>query len=469
MVAASRRLPMTAMWRDPESGDVMGRFGSGRDTFVASFGPRGDAYAEDVLSAFGRDEAISVVQRSADPEDWAPARMGGAGSAGPREIEASLRRHFGVTDDIREAGYILSDGTLVDLSGRHYAADYVRRGDRFVPRRGPDWLAGQRMVDHRELPEEMEDALGKRGGEAMLALLAETGILRVMPGVGFSVVRMPSVEAIVALVAGWRRAYRADSVVVDVLNREGFTEDTAEVPEPTVDRIENFLESAFGGGRRRTRMSALGGTTPTDREIDEAYRRNYERLRDTVDAWNATLDEVAGPFDPEAPEERNRKRGEVADRLRKIQRKLDLELGDLCEVAIDGIMKSLRGDRVVSAVKSEWRNFEREMRAQFEGRPGGAPEEWSPKVRVDPGRRRARTFEDFMEGVESPYLYVMFDEQGRLDGWEIEAADYFRGHGGPVASVPVHETVDYGDIEGEIRETLGQADIQWGAEEGEGD
>jgi hypothetical protein len=161
-------------------------------------------------------------------------------------LEKAAKHHFGVTNDLRETGYILSDGTFLDLSGRHEAQGYVRKGDRFVVKRGPDDLAGRRYVDHRQLPETVTDKLKEdSGSKSMFAFMRETGVLRVMPGVGLSVGSMPTIESIVAFMEGWRRPYGTDSVVVDILHAEGYTEDSQEITEPTVDKIVEFIQPHF--------------------------------------------------------------------------------------------------------------------------------------------------------------------------------------------------------------------------------
>lgn len=161
-------------------------------------------------------------------------------------LEKAAKHYFGVTSDLRETGYILSDGTFLDLSGRHEAEGYVRKGDRFVAKRD-DYLARQRYTDHRQLPEAVTDKLkGGSGSENMLAFMQETDVLRVMPGVGFAVTRMPTIESIAAFMEGWRRAYRTDSVVVEILHPlEGHTVDTQEITDPTVDKIVEFLQDHF--------------------------------------------------------------------------------------------------------------------------------------------------------------------------------------------------------------------------------
>lgn len=56
------------------------------------------------------------------------------------KIFATAKEKFGTTYDMREAGYILPDGSMLDFSGRHQ----VRGGD-------TSFLNGNRTVDHREI------------------------------------------------------------------------------------------------------------------------------------------------------------------------------------------------------------------------------------------------------------------------------------------------------------------------------
>lgn len=66
-----------------------------------------------------------------------------------RSVLAILESHFGRTQNPREAGYLLPDGGMLDLSGRHYGTK-PRPGER-------DFYANQRAVDHRDYPEEIYD------------------------------------------------------------------------------------------------------------------------------------------------------------------------------------------------------------------------------------------------------------------------------------------------------------------------
>jgi len=168
------------------------------------------------------------------------------------DLEEIARHHFGVTEDIRETGYVLSDGTFLDLSGRYYASGYVRRGDRFVAKRGDDYLRAQRSIDHRQLPTEILNRFRSKkhegfGSYPMFMFMKKTGAIRVMPGTGISVVKMPTFEALDAFLAGWKRAYRNDSVVVDVLELDDHvrTRKTVEIQDPTLDKLAEFIEAGL--------------------------------------------------------------------------------------------------------------------------------------------------------------------------------------------------------------------------------
>lgn len=164
-------------------------------------------------------------------------------------LEKAAKLHFGVTDDLSETGYVLSDGTFLDFSGRHEANGYVRKGDRFVIKRGEDYLRYHRYVDHRMLPETITDKLRKdetHASTSMLAFMEATGAMRIMPGVGLAVTRMPTFESIDAFMRGWKHAYQADPVYVDILHPESYTkEDTREITDPNVDKIVEYLDAYF--------------------------------------------------------------------------------------------------------------------------------------------------------------------------------------------------------------------------------
>ncbi len=177
-------------------------------------------------------------------------------------MEVRVLEHFGKTEDLRETGYILSDGTLVDLSGRNLSAQYVRKGDRFVPKRPArdgDWLAGQRSIDHRQLPSGLTDGRGEEDRRPFRIFLSETGALRVFPHQGFEVMRMPTEEAVHAFVEAWEIAYGDHMIQVDAMIPEGQPEaGSVESKDflPDVGRIFRWLDQVMGGPAPRP---SLGG------------------------------------------------------------------------------------------------------------------------------------------------------------------------------------------------------------------
>ena len=58
-----------------------------------------------------------------------------------QELFDDAKERFGTTNDIREAGYVLPDGTMLDFSGRHWAD----------PKSDNSWMNGMRQVDHRDI------------------------------------------------------------------------------------------------------------------------------------------------------------------------------------------------------------------------------------------------------------------------------------------------------------------------------
>jgi hypothetical protein len=54
------------------------------------------------------------------------------------------------------------------------------------------------------------------------------------------------------------------------------------------------------------------------------------------------------------------------------------------------------------------------------------------------------------------YCYIMFDDDGDLQGWTINHAQYWPGNNGPTSTICLSPEPDYGDIEREIGDDLFQ-------------
>lgn len=87
------------------------------------------------------------------------------------ELAKKAKAVFGLTKNLKEAGYILPDGTLLDFTGRHYAVGYENK--KVLPGK-PDYLKGHRAVDHRELHE-----LDYSGTDGMIEFMKKSGAVRI--------------------------------------------------------------------------------------------------------------------------------------------------------------------------------------------------------------------------------------------------------------------------------------------------
>lgn len=114
--------------------------------------PTALAPREDLVQVtLGKDQAIDetmIFQTDPAPAEWDPA------------FDEAIRT-FGVTDDIREGGYILPDGRMLDFSGRHMRQDaYKREGDLWIAL-DRDPASGLRAVNHAQIFETMEEFSNK--------------------------------------------------------------------------------------------------------------------------------------------------------------------------------------------------------------------------------------------------------------------------------------------------------------------
>jgi len=77
----------------------------------------------------------------------------------------SLEKHFGTTGNFRVAGYLLTDGKLLDFSGKHWG----------------DTTSRTRQVDHRDVSEVLNR--GNNGVNDMVDMIGN-GNIRLMPEIG---------------------------------------------------------------------------------------------------------------------------------------------------------------------------------------------------------------------------------------------------------------------------------------------
>ncbi len=198
------------------------------------------------------------------------------------------------------------------------------------------------------------------------------------------------------------------------------------------------------------------------KRVKAAYRRYFEDTRDLAIAWNRTLNDIAGNYDPEATAEQHELREKVVRILMKERQEIEADLGDPFTLAVQTAIRDLRRDKAAEEVQAEYKRIENDRREEVRRRKGlnvrKGPKEWTPNQ-----ERREEELERTLEreremDPDDMTLYVMFDDKGGLEGWKIDYPSYWQGHSGPTAAILAHENLDYDEIRSAIEDALGELD-----------
>jgi hypothetical protein len=116
---------------------------------------------------------------------------------------------------------------------------------------------------------------------------------------------------------------------------------------------------------------------------------------------------------------------------------LDLKIADT--------MARLRADKVVDAIKESWSGYFEEL-----------------KKEARKSKRKGETIAKAADRLSESdpcdmYCYIMFNDEGDLEGWTIDGSQYWQGHGGPTSAISVSSQIDYKEIEREIENDLAEA------------
>jgi hypothetical protein len=149
--------------------------------------------------------------------------------------------HFGLTDDLGEAGFILPDGAMLKLGegGRRTIAHGV----------GVERL----LEKHKSLPANIAAIFRgkKKGPLAVLAFQKAAGAVRVSSeGGGISLVGIPSSRAVETFISKYRRAHYGEPLPIDLIDPEtGNVIKSGEIPA-TVDSVMAFAGQLRQPGKR---------------------------------------------------------------------------------------------------------------------------------------------------------------------------------------------------------------------------
>lgn len=178
--------------------------------------------------------------------------------------------NFGLTNDVREAFYVLPDGRMLDGSGRHWGGD-----ERDV--------AGQRQVDHSDISEVIDDA---SGADAMYEWMGRTGAMRFDQIVGIASVARPPTKAQLDVL---NRANRGKYLALSLNTPEGRIVDDVEFESASKAKIQDFFDKALEKARRGEvgafAQENRGSFSPTENRITLTPNANVSTFSHEIGHW----------------------------------------------------------------------------------------------------------------------------------------------------------------------------------------
>ena len=178
--------------------------------------------------------------------------------------------NFGLTNDVREAFYVLPDGRMLDGSGRHWGGD-----ERSV--------AGQRQVDHSDISEVIDDA---SGADAMYEWMGRTGAMRFDQIVGIASVARPPTKAQLDVL---NRANRGKYLALSLNTPEGRIVDDVEFESASKAKIQDFFDQALEKARRGEvgafAQENRGSFSPTENRITLTPNANVSTFSNKIGHW----------------------------------------------------------------------------------------------------------------------------------------------------------------------------------------
>ena len=194
--------------------------------------------ADDLYVAFNSNQIKSTAntEPTSDPDiryqerDVAPITS---------EDLTRLEKHFGTTGNFRAAGYLLTNGKLLDFSGKHWG----------------DTTSRMRQVDHRDAQEVLDDR-GDNGVGAMVDMIGN-GNIRLMPetgGINLAVYPNEKQRRVLSQYINYMLNTEGQ-IVIDYDDVGGDTVYSKEYGKTATSRqILNDIRNYFNGGRQSELM-----------------------------------------------------------------------------------------------------------------------------------------------------------------------------------------------------------------------
>lgn len=180
------------------------------------------AIQERLESRRAKEQAGSAQQQ---PGQVSPVYNQAAAFTPDQSLINAAVSNFGITNDPREAGYILPDGRMLDFSGRHWGG-----GD-----------GGSRIVEHNDIGE--VEGIEGGGTDAMVEFMARTGAMRVDVNAGIaSSAQNPTPEQMGVLSV----ATRGKPLSLSLITTDGRIVADRELARSNAGSIREFFGQAQG-------------------------------------------------------------------------------------------------------------------------------------------------------------------------------------------------------------------------------
>ena len=210
----------------------------------------------------------------------------------------AAEQHFGITYKISEAGYLLTDGRLLDFSGRHEG--------------GP---GGYRTVDHRDITDALGDDYGDdtySGG--MIRFMGE-GNIRLSPESGGINLSVKPNKAQLSALDRYISNFRGE-VILDIDDENGNTVVSVEYPKRTYSkRIINDINAYFDNGTIPEPPSSIGQFLSLSEQKKQEQTDELFPLPWTIKGEDVGLQEFPLPegYQEQAGAETSRDNGNVLE------------------------------------------------------------------------------------------------------------------------------------------------------------
>lgn len=207
------------------------------------------------------------------------------------ELVDGIKQYFGTTWNAKEAGYMMQDGDMLNMSGTHEVEDERTKRS----------LRGHRSVDHREVSGTnirgvstehfFEDQNIQDQSDYMYNFMARTGAMRMDYGSGVAALSRQPTRAQLQMLQ--RMAYENDGLIVSYYTPEGRIVDEAEWEGPvTQKKIKDFFVQAqqkadageagayasrANDNQGGSTVESIAQTLSNDSDIGEAFRNLRSR------------------------------------------------------------------------------------------------------------------------------------------------------------------------------------------------